>query len=73
MTTATSTLMLGSRHFRVEFRDRFDGRVAATLWVPTSEACCDSLFTEADRFARLTGRPLEVFVAGESTGVTCGV
>jgi hypothetical protein len=65
--------ILGRLHFRVEYKDRWSGENIASLWVPTSEGSSEAVFADGDRFARLYGRPLCVHVAGEPTGVTCGV
>jgi hypothetical protein len=67
MTSKTDTLMLGRRHFLVEFVGKL-GPVAS-LWVPTELGASDDTFVEGEKFARLNGEPLRVRVGGEDIGV----
>ena len=69
-----STLMLGRRHFRVEFFPVGAARGAlATLWRESpNEAAFEDLLRMGDRLAREHGVEVDLVVAGERVGVRCG-
>lgn len=62
-------MILGKRHMKVEFMTPVRN-IVSTTWLPTAEGVSDAMLDDAERFSRLWGCRMHIFVEGENTGVS---